>query len=65
MKTKQDNTESTNALSREEGKLYSKIFNSQDIPSEFEDDAVDKVIQIAKIEGTSLDEAYKSSYFKT
>lgn len=48
-------TQTAESLSREEAKLYAKGL---------EDDEVDRVIKIAKLDGVSLTEAYQSEDFK-
>jgi len=51
---KKEKSNSQDTLSREEAKLYAKGLT---------DDQVDKVAQIAKIEGITLDEAVNSDYY--
>jgi len=61
-KKKEEKTNDNSGFSREEGKIYSKIFSSS-LPEELADKAIDQISKIAKIENVSLDEAYKSEYF--
>lgn len=60
----QGGEDGSSSLTKEEGKLYARIYNSKDIPDEIADDVVERVHKIAQLDDLSLEEAYKSEDFQ-